>query len=251
MKLTTLLNLIQDVASKNGIAKVWICGGSVRDKVLNKAAQLDDLDFTTGDNKSSNLAEEVYTELSKYYSLKREIMKDGHISLFISNIKLDFSSNYIAPEIDIYLNKLGISQPTSLQQEMYSRDFTCNSLLMTLDLQKVLDPTKQGIKDIKNKILKTCLSPEKTLNDNKNRIIRVIYLACKLGFSVDSSIITFIKSNPALIKQSSSEEYVKKQLKKATKYDLNKTIELLNQMNLWNYIPITEELYPYFEKNIK
>jgi tRNA nucleotidyltransferase/poly(A) polymerase len=74
---------------------------------------------------------------------------------------------------------------------MYSRDFTCNSLLLSLDLRNLSDPTHKGFKDIKDKMIRTCLSPEITLTTNKNRVARAIYLACKIDFEIDPSIVMY------------------------------------------------------------
>ena len=95
------------------------------------------------------------------------------------------SSNFNTPNITELLVKQGIKEPTDLQREMYSRDFTCNALLLDLDLKTVIDPTKQGVKDIHAKVIRTCLAPEITLTANKNRVVRAIYLAAKLDFDLD------------------------------------------------------------------
>ena len=84
---------------------------------------------------------------------------------------MDFSSNFNAPNIESLLVNKGIAKPTEMQKEMFSRDFTCNALLLSLDLKDLIDPTHQGFKDIKERMIKTCLPPEVTLTTNKNRVV--------------------------------------------------------------------------------
>jgi tRNA nucleotidyltransferase/poly(A) polymerase len=206
-----------------------------------------DIDITTGDKTVDYLSQEFAIQLRKKYSVSRKTMEDGHSTIFIGNLKVDFSSNFIVPNIDQYLKPMGIDSPTNMEREVFSRDFTCNSLLLTIDLKKILDPTKRGFQDIKGKIIKTCLPPQITLTSNRNRVIRSIYLACKLGFDIDPTIINFVRQNPQTAKIS-TEKVMNEKLNAAFEKDPDKAARLITQMNLWQYIPITEKVYPYYVK---
>ena len=168
-----VLSVISRLANDKRLPTPYIVGGLPRDKVMGKIENIDDVDITTGSDKSNYLSKLVYYYISKSFpdaSFKE--MDDGHSTVHVNNIKLDFSSNFISPQVDVALKKAGIANPTSLQKEMFSRDFTCNTLLMTMDLKKVLDPTTMGIQDIKNKIIRTPLPPEITLGNDNKRIVR-------------------------------------------------------------------------------
>jgi tRNA nucleotidyltransferase/poly(A) polymerase len=247
MKLRELLQILQDVQDKIGTSPCKICGGTARDKYIGNLKKISDIDITTGSKDIAYLAEEFYKVLNKNYNIIRKIMDDGHSSLFIGNLKMDFSSNFILPNIDPILNKMGISAPTDMQKELFSRDFTCNSLLMTFDLKNILDPTYQGFKDIKEKKIRTCLAPNITLTSYNNRVIRSVYLAAKLGFDVDNSIIEYVNKNPASVRIAYLKSLNEK-LGEAFKWDADKASYLLTKMNLWNYVPISEQIYPYYIK---
>lgn len=247
MKLRELFTLISNIGNDKGISKIFLCGGAVRDRILGTLDKLEDIDLTTGDKTIKNLAKEISSELSQKFTVDVKEMDDGHTSVYLQNIKLDFSSNFEDPLVTNYLSGLGIKNPTPLQKEMFSRDFTCNALLMSLDLSKAIDPTKKGINDIKAKVLRTCMPPEITLKSNVNRIIRAIYLAAKLDFTLDPEIVKYISSNKELISQIDN-GYLSKTLNKALKYNPEKTAALLDQLDLWKSIPVTEVLYPYYAK---
>jgi tRNA nucleotidyltransferase (CCA-adding enzyme) len=251
MKLRDLLSLIKKVGDENNIPNCWIVGGTPRDKMLGiiKPNELNDLDLTTGNKLVHNLAEELGIELKKHYNIKTSQGDDGHRSIIFpgNQFKLDFSSNFIIPKINLHLHQLGIKNPTDLDREMFSRDFYCNTLLMTLDLKKIKDPTHQGIKDIKNKIIRTCLDPDTTFRYNTNRIIRVVYLSAKLDFDVDPDIIKWISQNKDMVRLS-PDGYLKKNLDKAMKKNPERAVAIINKTNLWDAIPITEELQPYYAK---
>lgn len=238
---------MQELQVSIGASPFFICGGTPRDKYLGRLDRISDLDITTGDKTVDYLSQEFFAELKKQYKVSRKIMTDGHSSIFIGNLKIDFSSNFIIPEINDLLIKKGIANPTSLQKEMYSRDFTCNALLLTPDLKELLDITKSGFKDIKDRTIKTCLDPSITLTRNRNRTIRAIYLASKLDFNIDKSIIEYVKNNPDVIKISTPSS-LKEKLDESFTWDPDKTDYLLTQMNLWNYIPITDKAYPFYMK---
>lgn len=247
MELGNLLNLLQETSQKIEVSPPFICGGVARSKYLNQLNNIDDLDVTNGDKTISYLAEEFYSALNKKFNITKKVMEDGHTSIFLGNIKLDFSSNFNVPHIVEILNKMKIVSPSDMKKEIFSRDFTCNALLLSLDLKSLYDPTNQGFKDLDKKIIKTCLSPSITLTSNRNRVVRSIYLATKLDFSIDSSIIDFVSSHPETINISTEKSTLDK-LTTSFNKDPDKTNYYLSKMNLWNFIPINETLSPFYLK---
>ncbi len=250
MKLKELLQKILEVQTNIGSSKPYICGGVPRDRFLNRVDSVVDLDLTTGDNTVDFLSQETFDRLKKNYNITRKTAVDGHSSIYMGNLKIDFSSNFILPGIEKVLNDMNVKNPSNMKKEMFSRDFTCNALLLDFDLNTVYDPTGSGFKDLKTKTIKTCLDPKITLTSNRNRVVRAIYLAAKLGFDVDKSIIDFVKSNPESIKISTPKSLSEK-LTEAFNNDADKSSYLLTKMNLWNQVPITKAMRPYYSKHVK
>lgn len=247
MKLRELLREMKTVQEEIGSSVPYICGGTPRDKAMGRLDNIADLDITTGDATVDYLSQEFYLKLRKQFNVTRKTMEDGHSSIFVGKLKMDFSSNFVVPNIDPILNQMGIARPTDMQREMFSRDFTCNSLLLTLDLKATLDPTGHGLQDIKDRKIKTCLSPDITLTANRNRVVRAIYLACKLDFDLDHAIIDFVSKNPQTVKIS-TEKSMNEKLDEAFTRNAEKASDLITRMNLWNYIPVSEKVYPYYMK---
>jgi tRNA nucleotidyltransferase (CCA-adding enzyme) len=249
MKLREILQQLIETQKKIGSSVPMACGGVVRDKYMNRLDNISDIDITTGDRSVEFLSQEFAIDLKKKYDVTRKVF-DDHSTIFIGNLKMDFSSNFNVPNIIPILNKIGIAKPTSMQCEVFSRDFTCNSLLMSLDLKTIIDPTKMGFKDIKDKKIRTCLDPAITLTSNRNRVVRAIYLACKLGFDIDESIIEFVRKNPQTIKISTEKSMVEK-LNQAFKKDESKANSLITKMGLWGFVPVTEIMQPYYKQSVK
>jgi len=250
MKLKELLDIMGTIASEKKYSQPFICGGTPRDKYLKRLDNISDLDLTTGDKTIHAFAKDASLVLGKKYQISTKVADDGHTSIHIGDLKMDFSSNFIVPGIEKILAAKGLNKPTDMQKELYSRDFTCNALLMSFDLKTIIDPINRGLKDIKNKKIVCCLDPSITFTSNKNRVVRSIYLAAKLGFEIDDTIISWVKTHPESIRFGSERSLTQK-LNKALDYNPEKTLQLLSKMNLWNHIPISERLYPYYMKRLK
>jgi len=248
MDLKTILSLLKEASQELGTAIPYVCGGTPRDKIMGKTINIEDIDITTGDNSIHALAKTMATKTAGQSSFKD--MPDGHSQLIFQGLKLDFSTNYIEPGVTKMLASAGFNNPTQMQQELYSRDFTCNALLMTLDLKKVLDPISLGIQDINNKILRTCLPARVTLGSDNRRIVRVIYMAAKLGFKVDDEIINWVRNNPQKIISDGGQEYVAKKINKAFEYNSDLSVKLLDDMKLWPYIPVSDKTIPYMSHGV-
>lgn len=250
MSLKTLLKLLYDTSVKEGTSQPLIVGGLVRDRVLgNLQKSFNDVDITTGDASVFNLAKEFSIVLRKQMPIVTKQAADGHVSLYLKDFKMDFSSNFRTPNIDKILYDKLFKKPSEMEKELYSRDFFCNTLLMSLDFKRIKDITGQGIDDLNNKIIRTCLSPDLTFIYNTNRIIRVVYLSAKLGFDVEPSIIEWIKKNPKYIMKSEA-SYLSKNINKSLSIDADRTVYLIDKMDMWKYLPVTEELTPYYSKKM-
>jgi len=248
MKLRELLQEMKGVQEKIGSSEPYLCGGTPRDRYMKRLDNISDLDITTGDKTVQYLATEFGSLLDKKYNVTRRTHDDGHNSIYIGSFKMDFSSNFNVPNINQLLRQKNIQNPTEMQKEMFSRDFTCNALLLSIDLKNVVDPTHHGFKDIQEKVIRTCLSPEITLTSNKNRVIRAIYLASKLDFDIDSNIIEYVTKNPESIKIS-SEKALAEKLNEAFNRDGDRANYYIQKMNLWPFLPITEVVRPYYLKS--
>ncbi|MCK9567724.1 hypothetical protein M0R72_02090 [Candidatus Pacearchaeota archaeon] len=225
---------VKRLAKDNGLSEPYIVGGLPRDKILNRINKVEDIDLTSGDESIHQLAELT----AQQFKVNPIRFPDGHYQLYIDKIKYDFSSNYNSPDAAYFLNKAGVKDPTPMLLELFSRDFTCNTLIIPLALRKIIDPTGLSLDDIKKKILRTPLPPRITLRDDPKRVVRVIYLAAKLGFTVEKDIITWVIAHHDQIKQEVSVGFSKRKLADATRADAQKTMRLMTTMGLWNVLGV-------------
>lgn len=241
MKIKELLSTIAEVAQRIGTSTPFVCGGTPRDKLLNRTGEIVDLDITTGDESIHLLGRGLARFIP---NANYQQMSDGHGQLMVEGFKVDLSSNFRVPGVKEMLQQAGIANPTNMQCELYSRDFTCNALLLTMNLKTIHDPTGLGLMDINRKKIRTCLPAAMTLGSQHKRVVRVFYLAAKLGFDVDDEIVRWVRANPQSISDAKP-KFVAEKLQKALDSDKEKTVRLLDEMGLWKYIPALPDLLPY------
>lgn len=98
----------------------------------------------------------------------------------------------------------------TLEDDQNRRDFTINSLAFSLNKEnfgELSDPF-DGLNDLKNKILKTPLSPDITYSDDPLRMLRAIRFSTQLGFIIEENSLNSISKNAERIKIISGERIV-------------------------------------------
>jgi len=79
------------------------------------------------------------------------------------------------------------------KDDAYRRDLTINSLFYNINDSKVEDFTESGLKDLKNKIVRTPLEPLQTFLDDPLRVLRTIRFANRFEFTIVPEILTAAK----------------------------------------------------------
>jgi putative nucleotidyltransferase with HDIG domain len=100
---------------------------------------------------------------------------------------------------------------TKLEDDLKRRDFTVNALAM--DSKGQLVDMFDGLKDIKDKVLRAVGEPDDRFNEDALRMLRAIRFSCQLNFSLAQETYLSIEKNSELIKKISAErirdEFVK------------------------------------------
>jgi poly(A) polymerase len=77
----------------------------------------------------------------------------------------------------------GVSYGTSLEADLRRRDFTVNAMAARLPSMELVDPFG-GLRDLRDKVLRTPGSPEDSFTDDPLRIMRAARFTAQLGFTV-------------------------------------------------------------------
>lgn len=239
MELSEAYSIITDACDANYIAKPYLVGGVPRDLYLQSGdfANPSDYDITTNDADIMRLAITVAEKLGRRFRL----FSDGHISIYAEDLTFDFSSNFISPKAVEYINKeLGISNEDMF--EVYSRDFTINTLHKSFIDDNILDFTGLAKEDLGKELIRTVLPPEITLKDDPRRVYRSINFAARLGFSVDKAIMDYVSKNGRELlgggEADIKDAFVTSIIAKSISYNPDITMHYLNEMNLLSSVPL-------------
>lgn len=178
-----LLLEIGRVADAESIA-AYVVGGYVRDRMLNKDVK--DIDVVVLGN-----GVEFATKMTKLWKATNLVVYErfGTAMIQLESYKIEFvgarKESYRKesrnPDVD----------RGSLADDLSRRDFTINAIAASLNsgsIGSIEDPFN-GQADLKSKILKTPLDPEKTFDDDPLRILRAVRFSSQLSFEIDPTVL--------------------------------------------------------------
>jgi hypothetical protein len=237
MKLEEIYKSIADISSKNYISEPMVVGGIPRDIYLGNVTNTD-IDLTTNDADCPRLGISASMQLG----LGFKMFKDGHVSVYADNKALDFSGNFISDKASTFArNKYGVEDRGLF--EVYSRDFTINTMHKKLFEHDLLDITGLATKDLDGKLIRTVTTPEICFEDDLRRVFRAINFAARLGFSIDGSIIDYAKNNVDIFSREMGrtlrDAFVTTIIGESISEDAEKTLGYLMDMGILSLIPLT------------
>ena len=208
-----IFNYINDLIGKEYL--LYLVGGSVRDIILNKPTF--DLDFTT-----SCPADKVNTLIKDaiYFA------KFGTNTFKIDNYHITIATLRKEEGYDDYRHPNKIVFVNSIEDEYLRRDFTINCLYVDSSL-RVIDPTKKGLEDINNKIIRIIGDKEKRIIEDPLRIIRAYRFKYLLNFEIEDESKKAINSHLDLLTKLNKQK-INEELNKVKDYKN----EIIKQLNL-------------------
>jgi poly(A) polymerase len=174
-----LLVRIGAIANANGV-EAYVVGGYVRDRFLGK--EVKDIDIVVvGDG--IRFARTVAREFGHSNVVVFEKFGTAMLPLEDRNVE------FVAAREESYTHdsRKPVVQQASLASDLSRRDFTVNTLAVGLHKTGfgILSDLYNGVHDIRQKILRTPLDPEKTFDDDPLRMMRAVRFASQLQFTID------------------------------------------------------------------
>ena len=183
-----IFDLIHNCASELGYP-TYVVGGYVRDRLLARPSK--DMDIVcvgSGITLAQNIASKLrpIPRVSVYPRFGTAMLKHKDLEVeFVGARKESYRHDSRKP----------IVENGSLEEDQHRRDFTINSLAVSLNdnnFGEIIDPFN-GLLHLEQKIIKTPLEPGKTFSDDPLRMMRAIRFSTQLGFEIEKETLKGIK----------------------------------------------------------
>jgi poly(A) polymerase len=192
------------VTSEN--VQAYVIGGWVRDCLLKRDHPDKDIDIVvigSGIEIARKAARKIHpgTKVSVFKSFGTAMFRSNEYEIeFVGARKESYDRNSRKPVVE----------DGTLEDDQMRRDFTINTLAISLNRETFgdfLDPFG-GIEDLKKKIIRTPLDPDKTFSDDPLRMMRAIRFATQLNFTIEDRTFNSIIENAERIKIVSAERII-------------------------------------------
>jgi poly(A) polymerase len=186
--------------------KAFVIGGWVRDCLLKRDHPEKDIDIVVIGN-GIEIAKKSARRIDP--GIKVSVFKNFGTAMFKWG---NFNIEFVGARKESY--KRGSRKPVvengTLEDDQKRRDFTINALAISINKDtfgEFLDPF-DGINDLKKKIIRTPLDPDRTFSDDPLRMIRAIRFATQLNFSIEAGTFGSITKNTERIRIVSQERII-------------------------------------------
>ncbi|UNK46004.1 CCA tRNA nucleotidyltransferase [Arthrobacter sulfonylureivorans] len=205
-----------------------LVGGPVRDLFLGRISP--DLDFTTDADPDATIA-----VVKKWADTFWEIGRDfGTIGLRKGQHTIEVTT-YRAEAYDPDSRKPVVAFGTSLEDDLFRRDFTMNAMALRLPSLELVDPYG-GVKDLQAGLLRTPGAPSSSFSDDPLRMMRAARFASQLGVTVAPEVSAAMKDMAGRIEIISAERVRDELVKLVNGKDPRTGVDLLVDTGLADFV---------------
>ncbi|RLC50195.1 MAG: tRNA nucleotidyltransferase, partial [Candidatus Cloacimonadota bacterium] len=180
--------------------KTFAVGGYVRDLLMKR--QTEDLDIVVNlKNGGIKLAKFLFEKgiSSKpivYENFGTAMVKiAGYQIEFVMTRRESYRDKNRKPEVEF----------GTLEEDVFRRDFTINSLLLNISANEILDLTGKGKSDIQNGIIRSTSDPKIIFGEDPLRMLRAVRFAVQLDFEIEKETQKGIIENASKLQFISAE----------------------------------------------
>ena len=216
--------------------KVFVVGGFVRDLIMGKDPK--DIDLLIDGDINAGIT------FAEWFCKKENIFKKDSNPLvygLYGTAMFQFMGEKIecvAPRSEKYQNdsRNPVVSSCTLEDDCFRRDFTVNSLFINISNNELVDYSKNGLNDIKNKVIRSTSNPDIIFNDDSLRILRMVRFASKLGFEIEDETLKGAIRNVDRLEIISKERIQDEFSKMITSDNPELAIGLLFEIGAYKYV---------------
>jgi len=181
-----ILEKLREFSKRKGVI-TYLVGGYIRDRLLRrKSSDIDIVMETDALTFAKEFALQYHLPMPVFYG------RFGTAMIEVSGVKIEFATarkesypdNSRKPDVE----------KATIEEDCARRDFTINAIAQNLITGEIID-FFNGRQDIKKKIIRTPVSPDKTFYDDPLRILRGIRFATRLKFEIEKETLEGMKKN--------------------------------------------------------
>jgi poly(A) polymerase len=192
------------VTSEN--VQAYVIGGWVRDCLLRRDHPDKDIDIVVIGS-GIEIARKAARKLKP--GIKVSVFKNFGTAMFRND---DYEIEFVGARKESYDrgSRKPVVEDGTIEDDQKRRDFTINTLAISINKDtygQFLDPFG-GINDLRKRIIRTPLDPDRTFSDDPLRMMRAIRFANQLNFTIEENTFNSIKENAERIRIVSSERIV-------------------------------------------
>jgi poly(A) polymerase len=200
-----IFGILSEVVTAEKV-RAYVIGGWVRDCLLKLDHPGKDIDIVVIGS-GIGIARKVARRIDP--KIKVSVFKNFGTAMFRWN---DYEIEFVGARKESYDrgSRKPVVEDGSLEDDQMRRDFTINALALSLNKEtfgEFLDPFG-GTADLKKKIIRTPLDPNRTFSDDPLRMLRAVRFACQLNFKIEENTFKSISENYDRIRIVSQERII-------------------------------------------
>ena len=218
--------------------KVFVVGGFVRDLIMGKDPKDIDLLIDGDINAGAGIT------FAEWFCKKENIFKKDSNPLvygLYGTAMFQFMGEKIecvAPRSEKYQNdsRKPVVSSCTLEDDCFRRDFTVNSLFINISNNELVDYSKNGLNDIKNKVIRSTSNPDVIFTEDPLRILRAIRFATRFNSTIEEKTFEGMKRHVDRLEIISKERIQDEFSKMITSDNPEFAIRLLFEIGAYKYI---------------
>lgn len=222
-----ILEKLREFSKKKGVI-TYLVGGYIRDRLLRrKSSDIDIVMETDALTFAKEFALQYHLPMPVFYG------RFGTAMIEVSGVKIEFATarkesypdNSRKPDVE----------KATIEEDCARRDFTINAIAQNLITGEIID-FFNGRQDIKKKIIRTPVSPDKTFYDDPLRILRGIRFATRLKFEIEKETLEGMKKNVSRLSIVSIERISEELLKTLEAREPSRGFYLMDEVGILDVI---------------
>ncbi len=182
---------------RNAGHELYLVGGPVRDMALRR--QHADLDFAT-DAVPVETQEVLRPVASEMWTQGIEF---GTIGALVAGVHMEITT-FRTERYEPNSRHPAVEFESDIEVDLSRRDFTVNAMAIRLPERTPIDPFG-GMEDLKKRVLRTPIEPERSFADDPLRMLRAFRFASQLKFRIAEDVLAAIKEMKESLRTVSAE----------------------------------------------